>query len=103
VRLDHLLSTELISCVQQAEARPVPYAHRVVAHGWNIDEELVRPGAGISTCSCLPRGGSVVERAGRGGAGLLSTLLGPEATGHAWSVVSVRVIAVPPDRRPNPS
>jgi hypothetical protein len=44
VRLDHLLSKELISIIEPyglvvAEARPRPYASGVVAHGWNIDEE----------------------------------------------------------------
>src|SRR5690606_39168590 len=58
-----------------AEARPRPFASGVVAHGWNIDEEspcrwlkLVRPACGVGTWRLLV-------------GGLLSTLLGPEATG----------------------
>ena len=60
MRLDHLLSKELISTrphtvgtptsstehrlVLVAEARPRPYASGMVAHGWNIDEESPCPG-----------------------------------------------------------
>ena len=66
MRLDHLLSKELISTrphivgtptgsterssfgrvwlVLVAEARPRPYVSGVVAHGWNIDEESPCPG-----------------------------------------------------------
>lgn len=56
MRLDHLLSKELISIrphrvgtpafglVLVAEAMPRPYVSGVVAHGWNIDEESPCPG-----------------------------------------------------------
>ena len=61
-----------------AEAMPRPYASGVVAHGWNIDEESLCHGMAAST-PVLVTGWNV---AGRGSRGLLSTLLGPEATGH---------------------
>lgn len=60
MRLDHLLSKELISIrphtvgtptssserglVLVAEAAPRPFVSGVVAHGWNIDEESPCPG-----------------------------------------------------------
>jgi hypothetical protein len=99
VRLDHLLSKELISTtgpggslpgrtvcppgdacgVVVAEARPRPHASGVVAHGWNIDEES--PGLVTAASTPAPWWGGQ-ERGGHGAGGLLSTLLGPEATGR---------------------
>jgi len=67
-----------------AEAMPRPYVSGVVAHGWNIDEELPVRVLAASTPSV---GG--LERGESGMDGLPSTLLGPEATGHgivpAWT------------------
>ena len=84
MRLDHLLSKELISTrphivgvagplygarssgrwlVLVAEARPRPYASGVVAHGWNIDEES------LVGCSKLVRLRPLLRAGGVCGAG----------------------------------
>ena len=69
-----------------AEARPRPYASGVVAHGWNIDEEPLRAVLEASTPVSSFRGCGL-ERWGCRGGGSLSTLLGPEATGHRIRVI----------------